>query len=448
MNLQIWRLFVLYLLTAYYVKAQVSQFHASTSFGNAEGLAEPFHDIVQDHDGFLWLATHDGLFRFDGVHATKVNYLPSDTLPKAALFILDINFDPCSHALWIGTKSGLFRYQSHTGKKTHWQAKDILPEKDIINNACKAIFTDRQGAVWASFGVRGLVHLQQDGKQARAFTLPLTEREKAFGWSGDLANNVKAIAQDANDDAVIWLATDRGLLRFDKETERLQRYLFHTDDERMLHPANSCISIYPHPNGAVYIGTWDGGLLKFDPRTERFSQFFPANEGWTFTRNTNRVFKLFPDKGGHIWAKCSGGSRLFDVEKEQFTTEYAPGFSLDFRDREGNYWQLNPDLTLYHGYDNQLKKRPFPKEVACEAVTEMPFDSTARQVFVRGKCQDGLWAMNVDDFTWNQYQLPGRRGEKVRLVGYCPSPDGFLISDELQRIYRRSGKAASFNYFR
>lgn len=425
-------------------RAQVTPFYSRTVFTPAEGLTETPIDIVQDDDGFLWLATHNGLFRFDGVHATKVNYLPADTLPKTALFAWDIHFDPHRKALWIGTKHGLFRYQPHTGGKAHWQATDILPERDIINNDCRVIFTDHQGEVWASFGVRGLVHIQENEKRAQAFTLPLTEEEKAFGWSGDLANHVMAITQDANDDRVLWLAANRGLLRFDKRTGRLRRFLFYPAREQMRHPANSGLSIYAHPNGAVFIGTWNGGLLQFDPLTGQFSQFLPAGKNWTNSSNRSRVYHLIPVGNRQLWVDCSGGSRLFDVEKEQFITDHAPGLSLAFRDNGGNYWQLHPNLTLYHRSENQLEKRPFPKEVACESVTELPFDSTARQVFVRGICQDGLWAMNVDNFTWKQYQLPGRQRERVRLVGYCSSLGGFLVSDERHRLYRRSEEKGEF----
>jgi ligand-binding sensor domain-containing protein len=40
-----------------------------TQYTEEEGLCDNYlHDITQDDDGFIWIATHFGISRFDGLH--------------------------------------------------------------------------------------------------------------------------------------------------------------------------------------------------------------------------------------------------------------------------------------------------------------------------------------------------------------------------------------------
>jgi len=52
-----------------------------TQFGMDEGLPQSsVNDIVQDNDGYLWVATFGGLARFDGNEFTTYNILNTEGL--------------------------------------------------------------------------------------------------------------------------------------------------------------------------------------------------------------------------------------------------------------------------------------------------------------------------------------------------------------------------------
>lgn len=68
------------------------------------------HDVIQTHDGYLWLATLDGLARFDGVRFQR--YYDSDT-PGLASSMICCLMEDRQGRLWYGTESGEIGWKDH-----------------------------------------------------------------------------------------------------------------------------------------------------------------------------------------------------------------------------------------------------------------------------------------------------------------------------------------------
>src|SRR5262252_2861010 len=82
----------------------VSQY-AHTSWKIRDGFTKgTIHAIAQTPDGYLWLGTEFGLFRFDGVRTTPWAPPPGQHLPSSYVAGLLVARDG---ALWIGTLNGL-----------------------------------------------------------------------------------------------------------------------------------------------------------------------------------------------------------------------------------------------------------------------------------------------------------------------------------------------------
>ena len=72
------------------------------------------YDIEEDWKGFIWLATDDGLFRFDGTVLKQYAHSGKDTsLPHNQVF--DIYIDKERAELWLGTGMGVCRLNPTTG---------------------------------------------------------------------------------------------------------------------------------------------------------------------------------------------------------------------------------------------------------------------------------------------------------------------------------------------
>lgn len=98
--------------------------HAKVSFfGGEEGL-EQFNvlGIVEDHNGFLWLATHDGIVRFDGTHFKNINSKESGLSHNAVSSL----YVDSKQRLWVGTVKGLNLYSESTEKFTSYEQDGLL----------------------------------------------------------------------------------------------------------------------------------------------------------------------------------------------------------------------------------------------------------------------------------------------------------------------------------
>ena len=84
--------------------------------------------IVQTHDGYLWLATYDGLVRFDGVTFTVFDNSNTPQMHSSRITSL---FEDATDNLWIGCESGdLIRYRNGHFDSVpfhpQWENKKIL----------------------------------------------------------------------------------------------------------------------------------------------------------------------------------------------------------------------------------------------------------------------------------------------------------------------------------
>src|SRR5690606_3395375 len=93
--------------------------------------------LLQDRQGFIWLGTNKGLFRFDGINYN--HFAEADRLP-------DINVTALAEdslgRIWMGHRSGQLSYLDH-GTVTEFEAREgaaIKPVSDIL--------FDREGRMW------------------------------------------------------------------------------------------------------------------------------------------------------------------------------------------------------------------------------------------------------------------------------------------------------------
>lgn len=94
-------------------------------FSTPDGLPNSMvHQVYQDRDGYIWIPTFYGLFRYDGyeVRTYKSNLYTPGLLTNNNVLCVEEDY---SHRLWIGTHEGLCVLDKQTGQMRKMQLEGI-----------------------------------------------------------------------------------------------------------------------------------------------------------------------------------------------------------------------------------------------------------------------------------------------------------------------------------
>jgi len=118
----------------------IAQF-AHRAWGPKDGAPNPVTALAQTSDGYLWLGSPDGLYRFDGVVFER--YQPQSGGPFPAGTVSSLLPLP-NGDLWIGFIPGAVSLLRN-GKATNYNVRDGVPGGEISGLA-----QDREGTIWAA----------------------------------------------------------------------------------------------------------------------------------------------------------------------------------------------------------------------------------------------------------------------------------------------------------
>ena len=114
-----------------------------TGWTAREGAPGSINSLAQTTDGYLWLGTSSGLFRFDGVHFDRYKLPSGEKLNSDDIFSLMATSDG---GLWIGFHYGNVAFMKD-GRIISYGESEGLPSGTVTR-----FIVDREGAVWAAVG--------------------------------------------------------------------------------------------------------------------------------------------------------------------------------------------------------------------------------------------------------------------------------------------------------
>lgn len=103
--------------------------------------------IAQDNNGFIWIATSSGLYKYDG-YRFKLYTRNYSNLSSLSSSHLETVYADRKGVIWIGTFSdGLNRFDPATGVFTHFKHDPDHPGS-LSNDNVRTILEDRTGRLW------------------------------------------------------------------------------------------------------------------------------------------------------------------------------------------------------------------------------------------------------------------------------------------------------------
>ncbi|HKZ37257.1 MAG TPA: two-component regulator propeller domain-containing protein [Chryseolinea sp.] len=239
--------------------------------------------IYQDHDGFMWFGTYDGLNRYDGYGFKVYRNIIGDSSSLCHSHINSITED-ASHYLWIGTSKGIsvFDPSNRRFRTPYFRSFDKDDRNSLIDNSniLKSAFDGE--VVLAGTDTHGLLYFK--GNNSIGLQIPL-----ALGKARISNYRVAAIEYDSILKKIWVYVSGYGLCSFDPEVKAL----------RVVTSAlRTVIFLKADKKGKVWLGN-DDGLFCYDPLTREYS----ANK----ISPVRRVTGFSEDKNGTIWITTDGG---------------------------------------------------------------------------------------------------------------------------------------------
>ena len=277
------------------------------AWGVKDGLPQSnVNAVLQTRDGYLWLATQEGLVRFDGVRFTVFDRTQVEGMENHIIRVLAESRDG---TLWIGTEGGLTRYRD--GRFDTFTTRDGLSDGVI-----RALYEDSAGHLW--IGTLGDGVFRYDGTR---FT-PIAPEPPA----SDAAALVLSLAESP--DGSMLVGTAGGLFRVRDGAMR------PVEDAHLL-PGEQVWSLLVESGGDAWIGT-NNGLARLYQ-----DAFTPLPKGIALRGQI--VSTLLRDPAGSLWAGTmdAGVFRLARGRLTSFDTRH--GLTHDIVrslciDREGSLW--------------------------------------------------------------------------------------------------------------
>lgn len=167
-----------------------------------------FYSCLSDEEG-IWLATSEKVLYYN-IHTNQTDIYLLDTNKYPGCSALSLCFDS-RNRLWIGTSDGIFLLDKVTRKIT-----DTFEGKDRLKNISKAqinnISRSKNGKMFICTDRMGLIVLNERGSEIDIYSedniLP--------------HNTVYSVYEDEQN--VWWIATMKGILRYNRVTNKKQLY--------------------------------------------------------------------------------------------------------------------------------------------------------------------------------------------------------------------------------
>lgn len=374
-------IFLIFIVYTTLVVAQSNSF-VFHHLGIKDGLSEAtVRTVAEDHKGFMWFGTENGLNKYDGYNFTA--YLNQKDAPYSiSSNQIKYILTDSKRNVWIGTRHGLNIYDPLKNRFYNAHTDSIEALKTITGNI-ETIMEDSNGAIWVTvigvglFKIESLhtdpIRYQFSDPILKNALLCTTEDVKGNLWIGTedgllyfdtkektfndyrklfgKGYQIKRMYLDKNN--ILWLATTNGLKKITISTGELREYVHDVDNSNSINGNNISILI-PHGDNLL-LGLDGNGIDEFVINKENFLHHTYENGS---NLSSNNVTEMYRDSKNTLWVgtflngiNFSNSITNFFVSIENSpgsNTQISTGIVSSFlKDKKGNLWISTDGGGLY-----------------------------------------------------------------------------------------------------
>ncbi len=342
-------------------------------------------DIEKDSTGYIWVATLNGLNRYDGINIKKFKHHTLDSTSISENFIECIFIDSRNN-LWIGTNNnGLNKFNPEQENFTRFNHNP-----NITNSLCdQSIHTIKEiknGNLIIGTN-NGISIFNYTKKQFLNFKHNPSDKNSLTN------NEVRAILIDNNK---AWIGTAGGLCEINTDTYEFKSYHSNTNNDNGL-SSNYILSITKTSDSLIWIGT-AYGLNSLNPYTNKITRYLhePKN---TNSINNNYIHSLTIDNSGDLWVGTTKGVTIIhnpnSNHKEFIHYKYEPSNPNSLSGNKVWTFYLDNNNMMWIGTVNHGINKCFLGQYAFNNERHYPHDKNSlSQNIIRSIYEDksgNLW---------------------------------------------------------
>ncbi len=252
-------------------------------------------DVLQDDNGLIWIATRDGLNRFDGYEFKLFKHQLRNPNTINSNHIKKIYKDKFG-VLWFGTDKGLNRFDEKTEIFERF-SREPSREDWLNSDDIRDLQEDKDGNLWIATAQHGLFKVMFEGDKIDRKVIGFKSYSKSDKSIGLQSNSIRDLYLDNK--KRFWIATDGGLHTINSFiNDKLILDNFTIDNSEI--PSNSINSLTADKRGNLWLGTWGDGLAKmyWQDGVAKFQNFLPNKKN---SVNEAFIICLETDKKGNVW---------------------------------------------------------------------------------------------------------------------------------------------------
>ncbi|KAA0993895.1 response regulator [Dyadobacter sp. UC 10] len=344
-------------------------------------------DIIQDKKGFIWIASRNGLNRFDGNSFRIFRSIEEDSTSLGSNSVFSL-YEDGDEKLWIGTHKGVYLYNPISGQ---FSAFKLIPTGEV-----RLIRGDKEGGVWI---ISDNQLYRFDPERNTVTALP------------DAANTVSVHVSSSGK---VWASFSNGVIRqYHPETGGVAKY----DLSGRVNEIFSNMRLHSVSDSTLLIGNMKRILL-FNYRTDTITDISEQ----TGQKQDIYIHAFFESGKDEYWLGSESGLFILDLNKKkmkQIVKEKYNAYSITdnivnaiFKDREGGIWITTQfgGVNYYSSEFNRFQKY-FPQpgnSISGSLVHEITKDQYGKLWI--GTEDAGLNQLDLQTGTFKAFLPDGKKG--------------------------------------
>ncbi len=289
------------------------------------------YKIIEDRDGFIWIATWFGLNRYDPSTETFKRYMSesgtrSSFLDTSIIYSFPDNtirslLEDSQGFIWFGTDLGISRFDKSTKTfKNYTLGPDKIMEENNFFTRVNSIYEDNSGTIWLINGYNCLSRIKRDAE--------------SIEYIAQLSCRIRTMLEDRS--GRFWITTDCGLFLFDRDNLTCDRYVDNLGNLNQIEDAKTT-EVAEDSRGNIWIRISNGiykynqqlELLFFQPVLEKYDDYSQYDQNILTTGFKDYLLgyysadQVMEDNAGTLWFFTVDGINKL-IERRSHLKVYDP----------------------------------------------------------------------------------------------------------------------------